>query len=333
MLLNVGLFPLTCSGISKRDRVMASRIRVMFVLVGFEEEPDRICQNLTAKLAGGGNENLKIIGQKWRGGNPTRYLESVGRIVRKEIFGSDELSNLCKADGRCRDETIAHSARLCGRSKHQTLACRKAAPDFIAIISSKNFYDACSEFFGLSLFLRKIDRSYFVESETLSQIYNILSFDRDFVYFMRNIPRNNMSPLLPVLNYYSEMMPEISCEIFNETTDISEYFKTIHLEFYDGAFKNPVKPEIRGAYMFTDNIFFQRDRLHDNAFFAPGRSRDNELIWAHYRLGVSFVPGFHFDVMQASGKKIGRTFMDKPTQARSDPESTHLNVTPCDRIL
>ena len=115
----------------------------------------------------------------------------------------------------------------------------------------------------------------------------------------------------------------------------SDILEKYHARLYRGDFTNPVKPGIRGAYMLDQFTAFQEDRLHRIVQIVGTQSRDDgfHLLNAYHIYGVKSDPGFHFDVMKVTGAAIGHILTDVLTGKATTGAESHLNATPCDRLL
>ncbi len=86
--------------------------------------------------------------------------------------------------------------------------------------------------------------------------------------------------------------------------------------------------------MLNDTVGFQQDRLHDTAQFGKASREDVfHLLNAYHKYGSAVEPGLHFDVTDKNGGALLEVFKDILTDKKSASSDTHINVTPCDRLL
>jgi len=87
--------------------------------------------------------------------------------------------------------------------------------------------------------------------------------------------------------------------------------------------------------MLDNETAFQEDRLHSIVQTIGTESRTDgfHLINAFHAYGVKIDPGFHFDVMNEGGGAIGHVLSDVLSHKMSEKSDTHLNATPCGRLL
>ena len=87
--------------------------------------------------------------------------------------------------------------------------------------------------------------------------------------------------------------------------------------------------------MMDEETAFQEDHLHRTVQIIGANSRRDgfHLLNAYHIYGVKTDPGFHFDVMNEAGAPIRRAFTDVLNGAAAGRTETHLNITPCDRLV
>jgi uncharacterized protein YdaU (DUF1376 family) len=152
-------------------------------------------------------------------------------------------------------------------------------------------------------------------------------------HYLANLPQNVLAPRLPKENFQELFSILIAKKAQSSLEKFAAVMIEFHEQLYSPNFQNP-KKKIKGAYMPTADIGFQRDRLHDVARLEI-ESRDNifHLINAHHVYGLAIEVGFHFDVMAKDGGGLKEVFQDIVTRKTSSALDTHVNITPCDRLL
>lgn len=264
------------------------------------------------------------------------YTTQIGMKILERVFGKRGATSFCRNSNLpCANEEIQGSRKLCRIEYGGQTACARMRPKLIIIICNDIVWSRLFDHLGRGVAMikyasdalpsvTKMARKIEEAVPTLDQL-----FDR-----INNLPQNELAARMPYYNFQQISGNPIAMDVQSDLSKFEQTMKHYHSKLHDGGFQNPVKKYMRGGYRLDDRIAFQRDRLHSNATIGTS-SRDHifHLINAYHLYGVAVDPGYHFDVVAADGKQVGSKFRDVVTKKPSSSTSTHLNITPCDRII
>lgn len=314
---------------------MQAAPKFLFFFAGYESDCDRSLSALRKKAATSqGIEDIAFEARKkvrWQ--DTLKYWPNVAKSIVELAFGKGSARGFCRADVQCAEDGEIRRGRKCSRPRDQSLACRKSQPSAIVLFVPKNEFTRAISFFGASVMIVPFDEIH--DGEMLLEITLIMYKRMKAIKnVVSNLPLEQKFIFLPYFNFFGGLWPETYPSLWDWTSDFQKETELIHSSLYDSNFQNPVKKQVRGGYLLADKIFFQRDRLHDSAKLgADSRSHGFHLLMAHFRFGVAVQPGFHFDVMRFDGRPIQRQFSDILTGTCSNANETHINISPCDRLL
>ena len=267
------------------------------------------------------------------------YLRKLVKDANNLIFGSDGATNFCrKQDQLC---AVAPKegkgvAKLCERKHVAKAACGRARPQLIVVLCATRIYDEAFERLGRATLLLRFDADQLPDDDTvLTRLAEFEPIAREVIQAINHRSKALYAPLIPFRNFQKLAPAPIAAEVQDDPSKFSDIMMAYHERLYDGAFQNPEKKKIRGAYMLDGETAFQQDHLHKTVQIIGPNSREDgfHLMNAYHLYGVRMDPGFHFDVMNAGGKAIGHVFDDALTRIATDASEVHLNITPCDRRL
>lgn len=255
------------------------------------------------------------------------------------IFGKDGATNFCRQqDQPCAldQQKGKQRSKTCRAGKGGETACARSRPELIVIICSDLVYAEVLDKLGRGTLILRVPGPELPDSTTLKTIIDMFEPAAAEVYeTLRSRSKSFYAPLIPDRNFQRLAGQSIAADAQTNPADFKAIMERYHRALYDGGFRNPRKSGIRGAYMFDVDTAFQEDHLHNTVqHIGPDSRADGfHLINAFHVYGAKTDPGFHFDVMNSKDGKIGNVFSDvlsgEPTQAAD----THVNATPCDRIV
>lgn len=306
------------------------------MLAGYRGDIDRALVQMKRCFA---PAEYDFIGQtypdNWR--KQHGYVKAVGTRIVNYIFGENGAANFCRSQDRsCAVDEIElkrHKNERCQLARDA--ACHRARPGMLAFIANSPVFEELFAKFGRAALILRYDAETLADADALSAFIDthrhIIDKARDFLANLRN---NVLAPRLPKENFQVLANRPIARDVQADLSRLAEIMNRYHSELYDSAFQNPRRGGARGAYMFDENIRFQRDKLHKSAQIGQ-RSRTDifHLINTYHLYGLAIDPGFHFDVMRVDGEGLKKIFRDVLDGKSSSPSDTHVNISPCDRLL
>jgi hypothetical protein len=267
------------------------------------------------------------------------YLRELVRAANEMIFGPDGATNFCRRlDQPCAIE--AREAKLKGKTcDHRQLkvtACARGRPQLIVVLCADHLFEEVFGRLGRAALILRLERPQLPSVDELKKLIDAFEpIAAQVVLTVANRDKSLYAPLVPDRNFQRLGHHPIAAAIQAAPDQIATIFAKYHNELYRSDFKNPVKPQIRGAYMLDDETAFQEDRLHNTTQIIGDESRNDgfHLLNAYHVYGVKVDPGFHFDVMSVGGGAIGQVLTDVLTGNSASAAEEHLNATPCDRLV
>jgi hypothetical protein len=312
-------------------------LKRLYLVAGFEG------QDLGARVTGlqrhfeGGDH--KFLARVYPSNADKRgdYLRKLVKDANNLIFGSGGATNFCRKQNQlC---AVAHKAgksdtKMCERKHVAQTACGRARPQLIIVLCAARIYDEVFERLGRATLMLRFEAEQLPDDETvLARLAAFEPIALEVIQAINNRAKTLYAPLIPLRNFQEPAPAPIAAEVQDDPSKFSDIMAAHHKRLYDGAFQNPEKKKIRGAYMLDTETAFQQDHLHKTVQIIGPQSREDgfHLLNAYHIYGVRSDPGFHFDVMNARGKAIGHVFEDVLTGIATDASERHLNITPCDR--
>jgi hypothetical protein len=266
------------------------------------------------------------------------YLEALVRAANERIFGPGTVANFCRRqDQPCAlDADPKQKARGCDRSADRPAACARARPQMIVVLCADRLFKDVFDLLGRAVLILREPGPQLPSTDDLKA--RIDAFEPAVAAVataMSNRGRTVFAPLLPDRNFQRLGQHPVAQELQADPANVATILDRYHRALYRQDFVNAEKPKRRGAYMLDDRTAFQDDRLHTTTQIIGPKSRANgfHLLNAYHTYGFKVDPGFHFDVMNVDGGKIGRDLVDVLKDRSAGRAETHLNATPCDRLV
>jgi hypothetical protein len=267
------------------------------------------------------------------------YLKAMVKSANELVFGPGIAANFCRRlDQPCVIQTgvTKRTAKTCDRSKSPQTACARVRPQLIIVLCADHIFDEVFDRLGRGALILRLAGPQLPTNDALKKAID--EFEPIAVEVIRTIAHRKKSlyaPLVPDRNFQRLGAHRIAADIQSDPANMQSIFAKYHRQLYQANFMNPVKPKIRGAYMLDPNTAFQEDHLHRTKQILGAESREDgfHLLNAYHVYGVKADPGFHFDVMNASGGAIRHVLTDILNGKLRGGAETHLNATPCDRLL
>lgn len=255
------------------------------------------------------------------------------------IFGKGGATNFCRQqDQPCAldQQKGKQRSKTCRVGKEGEVACARSRPELIVIICSDLVQAEVLDKLGRGVLILRVPGPELPDSATLKTIIDTFEPVAAEVYeTLRTRSKSFYAPLIPDRNFQRLTGRSIASDAQANPADFKAIMERYHADLYDGRFRNPRKSGIRGAYMFDVDTAFQEDHLHKTVqqIGADSRADGFHLLNAFHVYGAKADPGFHFDVMNSEGGAIGRVFSDVLSGDPTKAADTHVNATPCDRIV
>lgn len=305
----------------------------LVVLVGFKWPWGQAAKAVRSRLPGisfdfvGRDRPLRWEDRKYE------YRDKVAEDLVDQLFGKGQNVKFCRADGTCAQDEGRWSRANCKKSIVEESACARRRPEMLLFVCAPDSFELFFEKFGRAgLFIcatenAAINATAEIIAEAIPEIAKIRTY-------LANLSNSNYAPRVPLNNFQEKGGHFIAMQAQANLTNFCETMEGFRKKLYSANFQNYRKKYMRGAYMLDERIGFQRDRLHSDAQVgAESRANGYHLLNAFHMYGVPVVPGYHLDVSPADGNAIGWVFEDILNGQLSKASATHVNVTPCDRLL
>jgi hypothetical protein len=311
------------------------RTQILFALAGFPGDVERPLSELRKAYPGA---EYAFVARSLPKNTAKRaeHVKDVGRRVVDFIFGTKGAVSFCRSNSLpCSEEVDGkrEKVRTCAADERET-ACYRARPKMLVFIATGEVVKEVSERFGRAALVFRCDDYGPASAENVCSIINDnLDTIKIVTEYMANLPANLHSPRMPLKNF-QERAASIAEAAQADKASFAAIMQGFHEKLYDPSFKNTEKPYMRGAYLLNEKVGFQKDRLHDTAQFGNA-SRDDvfHLINAYHTYGFAVEPGLHFDVTEREGGTLNEVFQDILNDKESSAGDTHVNITPCDRLV
>lgn len=307
-------------------------VRILFVIAGYSQHTERLANALSKRHE---LDKWYFLARDYPSDPAKRaaYPKALISTVNQFVFGPGGATNFCRAAERpCSvDEAKGlHKNQLCDRSG-QDLACSRARPRMVVALAApwivERLFEACPR----SLLIFSDPNVPLAEAAFSAFAASKVSEANEALRYVTNASLDRSVHNLPYLNFELPTGNPIAREVLERPAEIAQIMQRHHAALYDGALQNP-RRKLRGGYRFSDDVAFQRDRLHSEARLgSPSREDVLHLFNAYHSYGVAIEPGFHFDVFERSSGRVGHAFLDVLSGEETGADAQHVNVTPCDR--
>ncbi len=261
------------------------------------------------------------------------YRNRVTADLVTRIFGKGDNASFCESDGACAIDSGKWSRANCRKSIKDSSACAKKRPEMLIVVCDPLAFELFFQKLGHAALFIKGGQNESIESLAdliSSQLPNIETVKN----YLANLTNTDYAPRVLPMNFQSKGHHAIAWSAQADLAEFCDVMRSYHAELYQANYQNPRKRYMRGAYMLDGRIGFQRDRLHAYAQLgAESRADGYHLLNAFHMYGFPVTPGYHFDISAADGNPIGHVFTDILSGYQSSPKATHVNMTPCDRLL
>lgn len=314
-------------------------LKRLYLLCGFDDpDVERQASQLQKSYQAG---SVRIIGRTYpvKAEKRTTYLRGLVHAANDVIFGEGSATNFCrKLDQPCALEVGKgkRSRATCERAKTRVSACARSRPQSIVLVCSDQLFDEAFDHLARGvLFLRLAGPRLPATEDLKAAIDGFEPIVEGVMAAVTQRAKSLYAPLVPDRNFQRIGGHAIAEAIQADPARFAEILADYHAALYRGDFANPKKPGITGAYMVDADTGFQQDHLHKTVQTIGLESRQDgfHLLNAYHVYGVKSDPGFHFDVMNVDGRAIGHTLQDVVSGKSSVRGDTHLNATPCDRLV
>jgi hypothetical protein len=267
------------------------------------------------------------------------YLSALVQTAIKLIFGDEGATNFCRRlDQPCALDMHKgqKKAKSCQVGKEIGSACARQRPELVILICADQIYDEVLEKLGRGTIILRLPGPELPDKNALIQaIDQFEPIAADVVNAVSNRDKSLYAPLIPDRNFQRPTAQAIMANVQANPADFRAIMQLFHKALYSPNFQNPRKKGMRGAYMYDADTAFQEDHFHKAVQQIGPESRVDgfHLLNAYHVYGVKTDPGFHFDVMNSKGKAIGHVFEDVLAEKATKAADTHINITPCDRVV
>lgn len=312
-------------------------LKRLYILAGFDDhDVERQAAALQRQYQAGSS---RVIGRTYpvKPEKRAAYLQGLVKSANNLIFGEYGATNFCRRlDQPCAREVGKTSRRTCDSAKDGRTACARSRPQLVVVICADQLFTEVFDRLGRGTLIMRLAASRLPSVADLKARLDAFEpIAEEVVATISRRAKSLYSPLLPSRNFQRLGPHDIAGEVQATPSEFAAIMTRYHERLYDGKFKNPRKSGVRGAYMLDADTGFQEDHLHRvvQAIGAASREDGFHLFNAYHVYGVKADPGFHFDIMKVDGGAVGDRFEDRLTGAARGGGETHLNATPCDRIL
>ena len=314
-------------------------LKRLYLLCGFDDAVvERQASQLQRFYQAG---SVRIIGRTYpvKAEKRDAYLRGLVQAANDVIFGEGNATNFCrKLDRSCELEAGKgkQSRSTCERAKTGASACARLRPQIVVLVCADQLFDEAFDHLGRSvLFLRLAGPLLPAMADLKAAIDGFEPIVEGVMAAVTQRAKSLYAPLAPDRNFQRLGGHSIAEAVQADPARFAEILADYHATLYRGDFANPKKPGITGAYMLDDDTGFQQDHLHKSVQTIGQASRKDgfHLLNAYHVYGVKSDPGFHFDVMNVDGRAIGHILQDVLSGESSVRGDTHLNATPCDRLV
>lgn len=314
-------------------------LKRLYLVAGFEDhDVERHAAEVQRQYEDG---TVRLIARPYpnRIDKRATYLRELVNSANDVVFGSADATNFCRRqDQPCALQSVngKRGSKTCERVASGATACARSRPQLVIVICADQLYPQVFEKLGRgTLLLRMAGPALPCRTVLRAAIDAFEPAALAVVAAITNRRKSLLAPLVPHRNFQSLGRHPIAEAVQSRPAEFESVMAGYHLALYRGNFINPKKSSVRGAYMLDAETAFQEDHLHTavQAIGAASRTDAFHLMNAYHVYGVKSDPGFHFDVMNRQGGPIVHVFHDALTGHSDGGKTTHLNATPCGRLL
>lgn len=312
-------------------------LKRLYLVAGFDDpDAERQAAELQRQYEGG---EVRFVARAYPVKPHKRaiYLRGLVGAANDVIFGPGDATNFCRRqDQPCALEAGKRSRRTCDLARPGETACARARPQLVVTVCADQVFDEVFERLGRATLILRVPGPRLPPRDELEALIDAFEPVAAAVELaISNRAKALYAPLVPDRNFQRLGGHGIARDAQADLPRFAEIMAGYHAALYRGDFANPVKPKIRGAYLLDADTAFQEDHLHRAVQTIGVESRRDgfHLLNAYHLYGVKTDPGFHFDVMNVDGGAIGHMLTDILTGKTDGGAETHLNATPCDRLL
>jgi len=314
-------------------------IKRLYVVAGFEGADHESTVAAVQRMFPGNDRRFLTRLYPSRPDRQTGYLPALVQRAVALVFGNQGATNFCrKQDQPCVLDDLRgrERNRTCERVKGEPVACARARPQMIIVICAERLFAEVFERLGRAVLIMRIAGPVLPDAAALKAAIDAFEPVATHVNeVVSQRAKSNYAPLVPDHNFQRIGANPIAADVQANPAQFGAIMRRHHQALYRGSFTNPKKSGVRGAYMMDEETAFQEDHLHRTVQIIGANSRRDgfHLLNAYHIYGVKTDPGFHFDVMNEAGAPIRRAFTDVLNGAAAGRTETHLNITPCDRLV
>jgi hypothetical protein len=314
-------------------------LKRLYLVAGFDDhDVERKASDLQRKFETG---SVRFLARAYPAKPDKRasYLRGLVKSANDVIFGPGTAANFCRRlDQPCALETAKGTAtrKTCERTKGGETACARTRPQLLVVVCADQLFGEVFDRLGRgALILRMRGPRLPPIDDVKGEIDRFEPIASEVLATLSRRSKSFYAPLIPDRNFQRLGGHLIASDAQANLAHFASILDHYHTRLYDGDFRNPKKSGIRGAYLLDAHTAFQEDHFHRGLQTIGVQSRQDgfHLLNAYHVYGVKSDPGFHFDVMNATGGRIGHILTDVLTGASDGGGSTHVNVTPCDRLV
>lgn len=336
---------------NQKSEMLNSRPRyyTLVILTGFSTSMTRVATAIRRQLS---NHSIVVDGRFRRPKEYSysrTYVSEIVRLMTEYAFpDSTEAVGYCALSGKnCVYQNGGDGKLVVGKHcelAKQRRACRLRRPGIIIIFARRLVgFDSLMDQLRACAFVIPSDVSSSIENQHLGDsdvehcVCELKSFlENDLPVLkeeMLNQSPSKIVPLLPLNNYLAKNNLRLVEQVMSNRVPMKPLFASVRKDFYDAKFLNP-KTRVPGAFILGKSIAFQKDRIPHSLHVDQTYSLyPLNLLEAHYRFGVPYEEGFHYDVCKSKrDEPLHETFIDAYTGVMSDSTRSHLNITPTDLV-
>lgn len=310
-------------------------LKRLYIVAGYDDhDVERQASELQRRYEAG---TVRFLARAYpvKADKRSSYLKGLIKSANDLIFGAGAATNFCRRlDQPCALEAGKGKAtrKTCERAGAVETACARARPQLVVVICADRLFDEVFGRLGRATLILRMPGPTLPPLDEIKALIDAFEPIADDV--LGTVTRRSKSlyaPLVPYRNFQRLGGHLIAADAQADLTHFASILARYHAKLYHADFRNPKRPGIRGAYMLDADTAFQEDHLHRTSQTIGIESRLDgfHLLNAYHVYGVRSDPGFHFDVMNVEGGGISHML----TGVSDGGTETHLNATPCDRLV
>jgi len=314
-------------------------LKRLYLVAGFnDQDVERKASDLQRRYESG---SVRVLARAYpaKFDKRAKYLRELVKSANDLIFGTTGATNFCRRlDQPCVLDTGKGKAtrKTCERGRAEGTACARTRPQLVIVICADQLFAEVFDRLGRGTLILRVPGPTLPTLDDLKdQIDAFEPNARQVLATITGRSKSLYSPMVPDRNFQRLGGHSIAADAQADLARFAEVLERYHAQLYRGDFRNPVKRGVRGAYMLDADTAFQEDHLHRTVQIIGAESREDgfHLLNAYHIYGVKSDPGFHFDVMNVEGGGIGHILTDVVNGTATGGAETHLNATPCDRLV